>query len=112
MDPRRRIVTQTPLTELWRDGIVLHDAYCCGHLNRHELRTLLQRGAIWFVVADVGHPLEWIELSVCYDFWKREAAHFVEDVDRIDLDEVDYAYVAKRWITPLAEPVIVLEKLH
>jgi hypothetical protein len=115
MERQKRVVTKPPLDELWSATADFSNAHRHAAMTHDELTQLLRLGPAWFVVANVGHSLEWIDLSKCYEFWKREVKpHFASAVTRIYLDAFPdgYAYSAVRWTTELTDPVVVLEKHH
>jgi len=58
MDPAQRIVTQMPLSDLWKDAGLIN-AHRHGRVGRDDISKLLRDGST-FVVADLGHPLRWI----------------------------------------------------
>jgi hypothetical protein len=70
MDTAQRIVTQTPLTELWNtDGPL--DACRAENLGETDIKRLLRNGSS-FVVAEAGQPLRWISEGDRFAFWKTE----------------------------------------
>ena len=72
MDASLRIVTKTPLQELWRsDGSSLES--CQKALSSEDIRELLRAGAVEFVIADPGSALKWIPVAECHAFWKKVA---------------------------------------
>ena len=112
--PSNRVVTFTPLEELWSATIGVGNPRCLGVISQDDLTELLRQGPFWFVVANVGQPLVWIDPKECYEFWQSEVKPHLVVGDEIDLESYpdEYAYVAKRWTTKLAAPVSVLEKHH
>jgi hypothetical protein len=115
LEPEKRVVTELPLRELWNASGNLHDARCIGNIGVSEITELLRQGPLWFVVADVGHRLEWVDLSECYLLWKNEVKPHLANVEqgvRLDQYPGEYAYFGKQWITQLPNPVVVLEKVH
>ena len=58
VDSTRRIVTGTPLTELWNSNGVL-DAYRAEYVGEMDI-VRLQREGSTFVVAAAGQPLLWV----------------------------------------------------
>jgi hypothetical protein len=114
MDSAKRIVTCTPLTELWNnDGLL--DARRDENVGETDVVRLLQAGSS-FVVADVGHPLRWISEADRFAFWKTEVRCrlVAPEVDGFHLDDYpgNYCYVAVMWKCASRTPVIVLEKHH
>lgn len=114
MDRRMRIVTELPLSELWNDDADLPEAQCRDYIGVEKIKALLRRGPVWFVVADVGARLKWINLSECFDFWRYEAKHIARPEERVELTQYQdgYAYFARQWAANLSAPIIVLEKIH
>ena len=87
MDTARRIVIQTPLTELWNcDGPL--DARRVENLGETDIKRLLRDGSS-FVVAEVGMPLRWISEGDRFAFWKAEVKCrlVVPDADGFHLDD-------------------------
>ena len=117
MDPTHRTVTTLPLDALWTERGPLSAARERA-LGRPDVVTLLQRGAVHFVVADVGRPLRWVAPAECFVFWKADVrTHLVDDPSRpIDVYAYPegYAYVASEWAADEAgfAPLVVLERHH
>jgi hypothetical protein len=114
MDTALKIVTQTPLTELWNSSGPL-DAHRAENLGETDIKRLLQSGSN-FVVAEAGQPLRWISESDRFDFWKAEVKCrlVAADADGFHLDDYpgSYCYVASMWKGASSTPIIVLEKHH
>ncbi|WP_298377587.1 hypothetical protein [uncultured Bradyrhizobium sp.] len=114
MDTSQRIVTQTPLTELW-DNNGLVNARRIEPIGKAEIVRLLRDGSV-FVVADVGLPLWWIAADDCFAFWKDEVKRSLAEPneDRLDLSDypASYCYAASMWSCASLGAVIVLEKHH
>ncbi|MGN1289127.1 MAG: hypothetical protein ACI4XG_21455 [Bradyrhizobium sp.] len=114
MDIGQRIVTQTPLTELWDSNGTL-DAHRIEPVGEAEIVRLLGDGSA-FVVADAGLPLRWIAADDRFAFWKGEVKHrlVAPDNPRIQLDNYrgGYCYVATMWTCASMGSVVVLEKHH
>ena len=117
MDPNQRVVTHTPLTELWDDRGPI-PAERGQALGREDVRRMVQAGPLRFVVADAGLPLRWVPERESHAFWKGEVRpHLVDEPGR-PFDVYDYphgyAYVATEWESaePLAAPIVVLERHH
>jgi len=86
MDPSLRRVTFLPLEQLWRStGPII--ASRGRRLNAEDIANLLRVGSVQFVTADVGHPLQWIDLADCYNFWKSEVKPHLATGERIVLDD-------------------------
>lgn len=114
MDTSQRIVTQTPLTEIWDGGGPLN-ARRIEPIGEANIVRLLRDGST-IVVADVGLPLRWIAADDRFAFWKNEVkSRLVEpSADRIDLSDypANYCYAATMWSCASLGAVIVLEKRH
>src|SRR5215469_13005915 len=114
MEAKLKIVTHLPLRGLWRDNGFTTTSR--GRwLTQDDIAELLRTGPVQFVVADVGAPLQWIQLHDCYRFWKDEVKpHLAEDSKAV-LDEFpgSYCYFASLWDDGVgATPIVVLEKAH
>lgn len=104
-------ITRLPLSQL---GTPNCSAVRTGEVGREAIRELLRAGQVRFVVADVGHQLDWVPEADCCDFWRREVqTHLVEPDEPVDLDgRADgYVYFASQWDDG-AGPIVVLEKAH
>ena len=114
MLPTQRVVTATPLTELWtEDGVLSVERL--GFLSPAEVRALLLRGAVRFVIAKVGRPLNWVSEKETHVFWKGEARpHVVDPTRPFDIFEYPegYVYLASEWTTGElgAVPIVLLER--
>jgi hypothetical protein len=112
MDFKLKVVTMTPLTELWTDeGLV--DAKRGRQLSTSDLKEILND--VIFVVADVGQKLNWIKKEKVFDFWKTDLQkHLWNKSDEIKLDNFpdNYAYLATEWTDKADTKIILLEKLH
>lgn len=115
MQDKDRVVTALPLVELWGDSPG------CGAtrtrmLSLEELRRRLQAAPVLFVVADVGHPLRWIPVEECHEFWKLEARpHLVDDPERgFDIAQFPdaWCYLASAWESADGRSVVLLERHH
>lgn len=110
----QRIVSRTPLHELWNDcGIVstseLRD------LNAPDVAELLRAGKVRFVVADVGSPLRWIPADECYAYWKTEVkSHLADRGAKSYLEDFpgEYFYYASEWEPGAGEPIVLLMRMH
>ena len=115
MDAALKIVTQMPLTELWRDD-GFTTTLRVRWLTADDITSLLRAGRVQFVVADVGVSPRWIPLDECYDFWKREALpHLAAPESRASLDDFPdgYCYFVSEWSSrDEAAPIIVCERHH
>ena len=114
MDTAQKIVTQTPLTELWNtDGPL--DARRGENLGETDIKRLLRDGSS-FVVAEAGLPLRWIAEGDRFAFWKAEVKCrlVAAEADVFQLEDYpgSYCYVASMWKGASSKPIIVLEKHH
>ena len=115
MDAALKVVTQMPLTELWRD-----DGFTTTSrvrwLTADDIRSLLRTERVQFVVADVGVSPRWIPLGECYDFWRKEAQpHLAAPESSLSLDDFPdgYCYFAWEWSNRHGTaPIVVCEKHH
>jgi len=114
MDTALKIITQMPLTELWRgDGFISSSRL--RWLTAGDIATMLRAGRAQFVVADVGVSPRWIPLGECYDFWKREVQPHLaapESCKTLDDFPEGYCYLASEWSSRDGTPIIVCEKHH
>ena len=114
MESAKRVVTQTPLLEVWDErGIISENRL--RDLVIDDILALLRAGEAQFVVAEAGLPLSWVAPDECYRFWKTEVkTHLAASSSRNYLDDFpdEYCYLASEWESPLGRPLIVLEKLH
>ena len=110
----QRVVSQTPLHELWDDRGVVSTGVL-RDLNGPDVAELLRAGKVRFVVAEVGGPLRWIPVGECYGYWKsevrshladREADNYLEDFPG------EYFYFASEWEAGAGEPIVLLLKMH
>ena len=114
MNAADKIVTSIPLKNIWTDESEL-PAKRIAYLTSEDIVQLLKKSAVRFIVADVGHKLQWIDTTQRFDFWKQEAKpHLADGTYKIDLDGPlgNYAYVASQWAIPGEAPIITLEKFH
>ena len=114
MQTAQRIVTCTPITELWDSNGPL-DAQRVGYVGEAGIKKLLRDGSS-FVVAEPGEPLRWIDMRDRFAFWKNEVRCRLVRLDasgfRLENYPGAYCYVAAEWQCPPSPPVIVLEKHH
>ena len=115
MDLDKRIVVRLPLEELWsREGPLV--AQKRRHVSADDIAGLLRSGPLRFVVADLGHPLKWVDETDRFTFWKAEVQPRVVEPDPGGFHLGDfpdhYAYVASEWSADLAQPIVLLEKHH
>lgn len=110
----KKIVVQLPLTNLWADN---EDIFAQRgiYLTKANIREILRKYKVIFVIANVGDKLKWLSYSESFDFWKTELEpHVANDVDRIEIDNFsgNYCYVASEWETGAETRIILLEKYH
>lgn len=114
MQNTERIVTQTPLTNLWTDKEDV-GAVRGRYLTRKDVKDIVKQYPVEFVIADVGLKLKWIAIDKCYDFWKSEVEkHLVDSPEKFHLEDFpnEYAYIASEWVGEIQAPIILLEKYH
>lgn len=113
MDSSLRIVIQIPLCELWNDlGVVATSKK--RQLRRNEISDMLHAGRVRFVVANGGYPLNWIDPSNCFEFWKTEVKHRIVDTEKFFLDDFPdkWCFVSSEWSDDQPLPIVLLEKYH
>jgi hypothetical protein len=114
MKPELRHVSQMPLAELWNEHGVLRTERI-RELGSWEIAFMLRAGKVRFVIADIGHHLEWVSLEDCYKFWKSEVKmHLAQPENKTPLEDFpgDYCYFASQWKADHDEPIILLSKAH
>ena len=102
MEPEQRVVTASPLHELWnRNGIVAANER--GTLSSDDIGDLLRVGKVRFMVADVSLSLQWVPLEQSYTFWKGVVKEHVVDPGMAEsgfvVDDYPgaYCYLASLW---------------
>ena len=113
MHPDQRIV-KIPIHTLW-DAAGTLSLTRQRNVGREQVAELLRRGAVRFVVANVGDPLKWIPPEDQFAFWKGEVRpHLVEPEDNVVLEELpgEYGYFATEWGGDGAMPTVLLEMVH
>ncbi len=114
MHSAHRIVVSTPLHELWNeDGSV--DAVRVRDIGTEDIRELLRRGPLRFVVAEGGLPLHWVPEEDCFHFWKSSVqSHLPMTGTQVHLDDFSdgFCYFASEWSSTIGAPIIVLETVH
>src|SRR5690242_19873463 len=114
MEPSFRVVTRTPLGELWRLNCAVIGPRE-GWLSREDIREQLRLGPVEFVIADLGMPLKCISISDCHKFWKSEVKpHLAEPDAKARLEDFpnEYFYFASRWRDRNSRTLIVLLEKH
>jgi hypothetical protein len=114
MQPAERIITVTPIHELWDDrGTV--NASRSRDLAAEELRELLRRGPLRFVVVEVGLKPRWLPEEDSFTFWKTEVqSHLPARGMPARLEDFPdgYCYFASEWSPTSGSPIVVLETAH
>ena len=113
MRPDQRIVTKTPLTELWDDtGPLLGQRI--RNLDQNALSELVGAVPVQFVVADCGSKLNWIPMQEGFEFWKTIRPQVANPRKPIRLEQFpnETAYIASEWHGRTAECLILLETHH
>jgi hypothetical protein len=114
MQPSQRIITRTPLHELWDDrGVV--PAQWLRDVGAAEIRDLLTSGPIRWAVADVGKRPTWIPEPDCFAYWKDEVRPRLADREqlaRLEDFPGGYCYTASEWRDADGRPIIVLYRHH
>jgi len=109
----QRVVSQTPLEELWNDQGVVSSTEL-RDLNALEIAELLRNGKVQFVVANIGDRLKWIKIDKCHDFWKTEVKNHLADPQAVkcleDFPE-SYCYFASEWDSR-ENPIVLLVMAH
>ncbi|HVJ84397.1 MAG TPA: hypothetical protein VM452_02070 [Caulifigura sp.] len=132
MNPKNRIAVNLPLTELWDDSGPL-DFVRGRPLTADDIRDRLRTGAIQFVVAQSGQPLEWITAENCFTFWKAVVQSRVVPPDAVRIERPaagqpawplnaatyrleDYpdenAFHASEWVSAEGRVIVLLEMEH
>lgn len=84
-------------------------------LSRDELKELLRRGPVRFVVAAVGRPLQWIPVDECIAFWKADASMRLVDNPNssfvLESSPNGMKYMASAW-GPITGPTLIVLEVH
>lgn len=107
-------VLKMPMDQLWTETELL-PALRKENLNTAQVRDLLRKAPVQFVIANCGDKLVWVPIDTCYDFFKSElTTHLVDNPGHIRLKEYkgEYAYLASRWEYPSLPVIVLLEKFH
>jgi hypothetical protein len=110
----QRVVSQTPLYELWDDRGVVSTKEL-RELNAADIAGLLRVGKVRFVSANVGGPLKWVPVDECYSFWKSEVkSHLADPAAGNYLEDFpdEYCYFASEWESEGGEPIVLLVMSH
>jgi hypothetical protein len=115
MDPSHRVVTETPLTELWNESGRI-EAARSRVIGEPVIVRLLAQTQCRFVIADPGLPLRWVPAHERFAFWKTEVKPRLvpADVTAFHPEEYPggYCYVATEWLGSAGPEAILLEKHH
>ena len=113
MNPADRIIVSMPLTELWNENGELK-ASKVSSLTLEEIREMLRRDHVQFVVANAGDKPKWIDPADTFSFWKDELKQHLCSDDRAFLEDYpnEYFYFASLWQIDNGGTVVVLEKHH
>jgi hypothetical protein len=115
MDPKHRVVTRLPVEEVWREDGSPISVQKLRPLQTQDIANLLQLGPVNFIIADIGMPLRWIDLTDCYRFWKTEIkVHLAAPDQKPTLDGFPggYFYFASEWQREEKFPIVILERHH
>ena len=110
----QRIVSQTPLHELWNDRGVVSEKEL-RELNAADIAGLLRVGKVQFVVANVGSSLKWVPVDECYSFWKSEVRNHLDDPAANNYPEDfpnEYCYFASEWEAQGGGPIVLFVVSH
>ena len=110
----QRVVSQTPLHELWNDRGVVSEKEL-RELNAADIAGLLRAGKVQFVVANVGSPLKWVPVGEGYSFWEAEVKKRLADPAANNYPgdfPGEYCYFASEWEADGDEPIVLLVMSH
>lgn len=102
------------MSRLWTPAEMLHGTRLAYALAA-DVAELLRTGTVFFMVADVGHPLRWIDEAQRFDFWNNEGKpHLADHAKPIHLPAFpdEFVYIASIWSGTDTAPIILLEKYH
>ena len=109
----KKIVSQTPLKQLWTDTEIL-SASRKSYLSRSTLKELIGRQPVRFVIASIGSKLTWVDEAACYDLWTSEVEKRVPEEEEFSLEDYPghYVYVPSLWTDEQGTSLILLEVHH
>jgi hypothetical protein len=115
MEPSKRAVIEIPMKEIWdQEGVI--EATRDRYLSADDLKNMLKKFPVEFVIANAGDRLKSIPVYKCYEFWKSEVkSHLVSCPDepfRLEDFPGEYAYLASEWSGEIQTPIVLLEKYH
>jgi hypothetical protein len=68
MDPSKRVVIEIPVKEIWdQDGAI--KATRDRNLSADDLKTMLKKFPVEFVITNVRGPLKTIPVDKCFELW-------------------------------------------
>jgi len=109
-----RSVTTLPLDEVW-DASGSLPLTGGEHLDRPAIEALLRAGIVKLVVADLGHPLEWVPKTKSRSLWRREVSErLVGPNQKAFLDDFNdgYFYRAQAWVDDKGSVATVVFERH
>jgi hypothetical protein len=115
VDPKLRIVTKLPLSELWTDAGPI-EAQQGPALGDDDIRALLAAGPLQFLEANVGFPLDWLPPASRFEFWKKQVRQRLVPPDAGVVKSwtypEGYCYYANKWTLADGAVVVLLEMSH
>jgi hypothetical protein len=87
-------------------------------LSASDVRELMRLGLKDFCVADVGHPLEWLDPASPYEFLKHEVLPRLVEPSSANQGfspndyPGGYAYLASEWQDAIGANTVLFEKYH
>ena len=84
-------------------------------LSADDIRELLRRGPLRFVVADIGTGPRWLPVESSFAFWKAEVQSHPSPLGApasLDNFPGGYYYFASEWSPAAGPPIVLLEKAH
>jgi hypothetical protein len=114
MRPEQRVVTSLPLQALF-DAAGNVAARRVASVGAKHIEELLRHEPRRFVFANVGEPLTWTTVAMCFETWKHEVkGHLAEPGSRPVREGFPgaYLYFSSVWRLETCEEVVVLEKDH
>lgn len=85
------------------------------YLGTEQIKELLRKGPIQFVIANVGDKLTWIDIANTYKIYKsRIKERLIDDLNHIDLENFkdNIGYMASSWEINPGISIILLEVYH
>lgn len=109
-----RSVTKLPLEEVW-DASGALPLTSGEHLDRPAIESYMRAGTVRLVVADLGHPLEWVPKAKSRSLWRREVSErLVGPNQKAFLDDFNdaYFYRAHSWVDEAGTVAVVVFERH